>query len=312
MLQQYSRSTRPGCWGEQPIIGCDRQGHFIHSNRPARWLMRRLGVPSITLLLPDDHATLAEKCMDSRKRLSAVSVAGGRCLHWIYRALPKRGIVCVYGAELSENCAQTARQMDLLTSVLESLSVGVLIVNPQLAIRFSNRCAQELLEAAWPGATGNNQLFHEMAQLCDKLQAIVLQGTGAVTLPRRASRTPIEFVVKQLNDPKRMANDQETLTLICVVDPEFACDNFAGHFQQLYDLTPGEARIAALLKRGPVLEEAAHATGLSRSTINTYLRTLCRKTGTKRMSDLLWRLNCSCAALLIGTELLSNLSDLIK
>ena len=54
-----------------------------------------------------------------------------------------------------------------------------------------------------------------------------------------------------------------------------------------FDLTPAEARVAALLTTGASLEQAASQLGVSVGTLRFQLRAVFAKTGTGRQADLL-------------------------
>jgi DNA-binding CsgD family transcriptional regulator len=66
------------------------------------------------------------------------------------------------------------------------------------------------------------------------------------------------------------------------------CDPFV--IQELFDLTPAEADVGALLSLGHKLEEIARLRHVALSTVRSQLRTLLAKTGTERQSDLVRRL----------------------
>jgi DNA-binding CsgD family transcriptional regulator len=54
----------------------------------------------------------------------------------------------------------------------------------------------------------------------------------------------------------------------------------------LFDLTPGEARVARALTTGQELEAAAASFGVSSATVRSQLKSIFAKTGTRRQSDL--------------------------
>ncbi len=66
------------------------------------------------------------------------------------------------------------------------------------------------------------------------------------------------------------------------------CDPFV--IQELFDLTPAEADVGALLSLGNSLDEIATLRHVALSTVRSQLRTLLSKTGTARQSDLVRRL----------------------
>jgi DNA-binding CsgD family transcriptional regulator len=62
--------------------------------------------------------------------------------------------------------------------------------------------------------------------------------------------------------------------------------SFEGLVAALFDLSPSEARLAALLTQGMTLTEAAAETGLTESTVRTYSKKIFSKVGVSRQTDL--------------------------
>lgn len=60
----------------------------------------------------------------------------------------------------------------------------------------------------------------------------------------------------------------------------------AAILSDLFGLTPAQIRLARLLMQGHSLPQAASATGLSRETLRTQLRSIFEKTGTGRQAEL--------------------------
>lgn len=58
----------------------------------------------------------------------------------------------------------------------------------------------------------------------------------------------------------------------------------------LYQLTPAEARLAALLAGGAELKDIAGTLGVSLNTARSQLRSVFAKTGTRRQSELIHRI----------------------
>ena len=55
---------------------------------------------------------------------------------------------------------------------------------------------------------------------------------------------------------------------------------------QIFDLTPSEAHLAALLATGLSLAEAATKLELTENTVRSYCKTILSKTGVSRQADL--------------------------
>lgn len=89
---------------------------------------------------------------------------------------------------------------------------------------------------------------------------------------------------------------RRTATII-LRDPARRLKLAAPDLEQLFDLSPAEARLAQLLADGLSMEEAALQLGVSRNTVRSQLQAVFAKTGTNRQGDLVRLLLSSAATL---------------
>lgn len=89
---------------------------------------------------------------------------------------------------------------------------------------------------------------------------------------------------------------RRTATVI-LRDPARRLKLAAPDLEQLFDLSPAEARLAQLLADGLSMEEAALQLGVSRNTVRSQLQAVFAKTGTNRQGDLVRLLLSSAATL---------------
>lgn len=89
---------------------------------------------------------------------------------------------------------------------------------------------------------------------------------------------------------------RRTATLI-LRDPARRLRLAAPDLEQLFDLSPAEARLAQLLADGLSMEEAALHLGVTRNTVRSQLQSVFTKTGTNRQGDLVRLLLSSAATL---------------
>ena len=75
----------------------------------------------------------------------------------------------------------------------------------------------------------------------------------------------------------------------------------ARHFEQLYRLTPAEAKLAKALAAGQSLSEAAEELSVGQSTLRSHLKSIFVKTQTKRQSELVRLFMLGPARLLVET-----------
>ena len=89
---------------------------------------------------------------------------------------------------------------------------------------------------------------------------------------------------------------QRTATVI-LRDPARRLRLAAADLEQLFSLSPAEARLAQLLADGLSMDEAAMQLGVSRNTVRSQLQAVFAKTGTNRQGDLVRLLLSSAATL---------------
>lgn len=303
----YQRSFRAG---GHPSIASDVTGRVLSANLAAKRIVYKLGAGSVDAILPDDHARLTAACLKARRTKTAPAFVDEQCLHWIYRRLPRRKVVFAVGYPVSAPVAATLVASRVSEAVLAQLAVGLLVVDTALRIHYANPHAKALLESTWPDQSRDGRLFTSNSPLRHKLEALVKREEGVGVLPRGRRQVPLEILVKQL--PGARTDSADSLALICMVDPDYVPPSFPDRLRKLYQLTPTEAEVAAVLRRGARLEDGAEAMGVSRNTVRTHVRKLCRKTGQMRLSELLWCINAGVAMILVDNDWLSSFSDLIQ
>jgi DNA-binding CsgD family transcriptional regulator len=74
---------------------------------------------------------------------------------------------------------------------------------------------------------------------------------------------------------------------LCLREASFETPVVAPAIAELYNLTPPEMTVLATIIENPGVPEAADILGLSEGTIKTHLKSIFRKTGATRQSDLI-------------------------
>ena len=108
---------------------------------------------------------------------------------------------------------------------------------------------------------------------------------GAMLISRRPPGRPLRLVVT----PIRANGDllgEHTAALVFLSDPDTMPRPRAALFRSLYGLTPVESRLADLLFQGEDLTAAAEKLRMSVGTARFHLKSIFRKTGVARQTDL--------------------------
>ena len=171
-------------------------------------------------------------------------------------------------------------------STLEALGL------PAAVLRAGGRvmAANELLEgspAFLSGGHGRLILSHQPADklLRDLMEPGSASATCSIPIPGSVERSPAIVHVLPLRGAAHDIFGGTTLVLLTDVSMAANVPDMT-LLRGLFDLTPKEARLAALLASGRSLKEAAGQQAIQVSTARSYLEEVLRKTGTHQQSQL--------------------------
>ena len=191
---------------------------------------------------------------------------------------------------------------------LESLAVGVILLDRKARILFANKAARLLDGEQGPLRLRQSKVAHvspsHSRRLNDAVQS-ALQGTpmAAIAVPRAdGSQLTILASSVRAQDVDRLADAslKGAAVLLFIVDAANKAGIPATVLMDAYGLTPAEAKVALAISSGLSIPETAKALGLSPNTIKTQLRSVSSKTGLTRQAELV-RLLASIGLLKGGT-----------
>jgi DNA-binding CsgD family transcriptional regulator len=189
-----------------------------------------------------------------------------------------------------------------LEAALGHLAMAAFVVDGQGRIRHLNAAASALLANHPHVAVRHGKLSFADSKLNPAFQAALLAaacelGRSAALPLRLGPDETAEILVAPLQPEHALASAWEApLAFVVVARAARDQQSIARRMQQLYQLTPKESEIAALLAIGQTLEEIATGNRVSEATVRTQLRAIFAKTGTSRQAGLV-RLALSGAAL---------------
>lgn len=179
---------------------------------------------------------------------------------------------------------QLDRQLDLLEEI--GLPAAVLGLGGRVAV--ANAAFQARREAR--GGGDRLALADEPAErrILAALEAIAASRLPPLLSFAIAPAGPRPAMILRLLPLRRGARELFTGALAVLVLHEIQPPSLpeAGLLSELFGLTPAQIRLARLLIQGHSLPQAAVATGLSRETLRTQLRSIFEKTGTGRQAEL--------------------------
>ena len=189
-------------------------------------------------------------------------------------------------------------ERDMLSKTLDKLPQGALVINELGYPIFMNESAQQML-ARQDGfaldrqgklqvtnraaAVELQQMIHSASQRFDALKQ---DCGGVMQIERPSGLRAYSLMIAPLNLELSQLNYQQAAAMIFITDPEAQSAAPAEVLQNLYGLTPAEAKLAALLAQGKSLTEAATELHVTQNTARTHLKHVFQKTGVNRQSEL--------------------------
>jgi DNA-binding NarL/FixJ family response regulator len=190
-----------------------------------------------------------------------------------------------------------ASLLDALRITLDSLSVGVIIVDCDARILHANQAARTMLDARSPIISLGGSLCASQANLTNELrQAIAMMraidhssGTSTVGVPlvnkdmTAATAHVLPLVRHELHgDPAA-----QPTAAVFVASGSTSSRIDVGTVGRIFKLTPAENRLLGLLHAGKRITEAAAALGVTEATAKCHLSHIFSKSGVSRWTDLM-------------------------
>jgi DNA-binding CsgD family transcriptional regulator len=181
---------------------------------------------------------------------------------------------------------------------LDHLRAAVFLVGANGRVAFANKRAEEIV-----GEEDGLQLVSGVLSAADHTTSRLLEGciesaiqTGAgrgeasggeLSVPRPSGLRAYEVIVAPLPTHALVGRLQVGMAVVFVSDPEKEPDFLESTLENLYGLTPAEAKVAGLIAIGSGVEAVAGRLGVSTNTVRTHLYRVFDKTGARRQGELI-------------------------
>ena len=109
-------------------------------------------------------------------------------------------------------------------------------------------------------------------------------------VPRRSGATPYLVALRPLTEKSARVDDAHAVAILFVHDP-LARGAALRLFRDVFGFTESEAHLAQALQGGVPIADYARTRAVSVNTVYTHLRRIKEKTGSKRMAELIHKLN---------------------
>lgn len=240
--------------------------------------------------------------LPDRDRLVALSVprakAGGAFTEEERQRLALVGRHVEQALRLSLRLADIEATATALRAALDRIDVGILLLDAQHRLVFANTCGQSQLAELFDLADGRPRPRSESERL--RFEALLAAAGSAEPEkgpPRSCMLTGADgrraalwaLPVTEAGQLRFGVHDPaSTLLLMAPVDRDHMIDPVV--LRDLFDLTLGEARLAALIGAGFEVRGAARRLGIAEGTVRTVLKRVFRKLGVNRQAELVLQL----------------------
>jgi DNA-binding CsgD family transcriptional regulator len=182
-------------------------------------------------------------------------------------------------------------------TVLQRINVGVVALRKDGKVLFANDAAIRI-GATSDGLTLTDNGLRAARTLDDeKLQQLIAKGLEAPAGPRTGGQgelisrpsglKPYAVSVFPWDSPETIYFGKYAKVLVLIRDSSAIPNHSEAQIAKLIGLTPAEARLARKLLDGETLQTGAKKIGIAANTARTQLRSIFRKTDTRRQADLI-------------------------
>lgn len=192
-----------------------------------------------------------------------------------------------------------ALQQDMLSSALDLLKVGIVLVDGQARIVHANHAGRKLLDDRTGLRKDGDLLSARDPKATQELRAAIAAATSQRTIALPASGVVIPVPAQDGRDlaawvlPLDAGLRGEMAAPFAAKAAVFVRElgdtsAFPGElFVKRYGITPAECRVLMMLVQGMTIAETCDALGVGEPTVKTHLARLFAKTGTERQADLM-------------------------
>ena len=188
------------------------------------------------------------------------------------------------------------RQTSIIANAFDHLSQGVLIIDRQRRLVYSNHAGSQFI-ANGNGLRRNNngsistsfpnRTFERVVSgVVDRAGAGARSFGGALMVRRTAPLPPLELLVAPYHRQGQIGRSLDQLAIVFITDPESRRKDIAAVLKAEFGLTTTEARFAEVLTSEGSFAEACSKMSITQNTGRTHLKRIFSKTGTNRQAGL--------------------------
>ena len=189
------------------------------------------------------------------------------------------------------------RKQSVLSEVIDRMPSGIVLLDTEGRVLFTNAGAQRIAEAHRGLIFENARVVATHPQQNRELQALIsraltpradvlLDVADVLMIQGSEGADPLPLLVTRLEIPLVHLPDAQAAAAIFLGEPPIIRPGARRVLKSLYDLTEAEADLALSIAEGLTVEQIAEQRGVKVSTARSQLKRAFAKTGANRQSDL--------------------------
>jgi len=287
-------------------VSCNSFGLVGTLSAEVKQSLAKIGISAIEELLPAGHQDHVRDCVNHGEPQLLTGRIGDRILSWEYR-LARRdsratNLLITDITEHKRLIDQNVQQASL-SEALDRLATGLIFINENLKIFYTNKSAEKLLKSSKVLRLRDGHLNCISAEKTAELHRLVLQeSVNTLTIARAQRLPPIHILVSPLNDHSQNYGHNLPIAMVFVFDSINESERIEEVIRTLYGLSPTEAKIASRLVLTPDVHEVARALGITYNTARTHVKRIYAKTKINRLPSLVHMIVTGPAGLLIQSR----------
>ena len=310
---QEADNTNPGkALGSRNSLSViyNTNGKYEKLNPEDKKYLKKLGFHSVEKLLPRGNVKHLNSCVKQKRPQLVNGKLGDKVYSWEYQYIDDPedkydGGVKITITDITDHhlLIDENIQKASLSEVLDRLTSGIIFINENLKVFYTNKSAERLLKANRGLKLNDGFLNCSEAETTADLHRLVLEESGnLLTLCKQDSTTPLYILVSPLHSRSQNYGHDLPIAIVYVFETINDSERIEDVVRVLYNLSPTEARIAAKLVWTPQIEDVADDLGITYNTVRTHLKRIYTKTNTNRLSSLVHMIITGPAGFLIHSR----------
>jgi len=186
----------------------------------------------------------------------------------------------------------------VLSEALDHLVSGVVMLNENLQVFYTNKSANKILSGNSPLRLKDRQLICISSVTRRDIQAYIKEKTSMVFTLNHNSE-PLHLLLFPLNAQLSNNINNSTGSILFLFNTVHDSERIEEVVRTMYKLSPTEAKIAARLVFNPYLADISTSLGITYNTARTHLKRIYQKTDTNKLPSLIQKIVTGPAGLLI-------------